>query len=96
MVDPKFAKKVLKALEEAYFEVLARNPAMVYQTLNDLLPRVNEILKSWGYRELSLKELEEVVDFLHDKMKYWLKGFIRHPKASGMPVIIEFRRRLFG
>jgi len=83
---------LLKALEIAYFDNLKRNPLLFYQSLNDLLPKVNKLLEEWGYRKLSLKELEEKVDLLHEK--YWLAGFYRHPKAAGLPVLVEFTKRI--
>jgi len=83
---------ILEALEVSYFKNLRRNPLHFYQTLDELLPNVNKYLEEHGYRKISLKELEEKVDILHEK--YWLAGFYRHPKASGLPIIVEFTKRI--
>ena len=83
---------VLEALEESYFENLEKNPMNFYQSLEDLLPKVNSKLKMKGAKQLTLKELETIVDKLHEK--YWMRGFYRHPKTSGFPTLIEFTRRI--
>jgi len=83
---------VLLVLEKLYFKRLKNNPMLFYQSLDELLPELNKELRKMGYRELELKELEEIVDKLHKK--YWLAGFYRHPKTPGFPILIEFTRRI--
>ena len=85
-------RDVLHALEVAYFKNLAKNPLRRYQSLEELLDYVNEILIQHRFRPLKLSELEEYVDRLHEEYKF--SGFYRHPKAKSMPVLIEFTKRI--
>ncbi len=85
-------RELLEIIERIYFSNLERDPYLIYQTVEKILPMVNSELRRRGYREMSLQELEAKIDELHEK--YWMSGFHRHPRAPGFPTIIEFRNRI--